>query len=288
GLRHILLDKLNIAKSRRKVVIFTEWKKMINIIARTLRLSKIGFVEITGDTPVKQRRKLISIFEEDESCKIFLATETGGSGLNLQVADTVINFEVPYSALQKNQRLGRIDRIGQRSENLTIINLIAEDSLEEKMAAGLEPENTLTDSLLNPDSEDKVLELTDRDRKDFLTALQETINDMGREKPAEKIIDKPAGGQMLIDFTDEDQEMIELRTSTESKKTVRQPDQQEEIMEGQRIDKQEIDQVLSSGVDFLSNLFKITTGKHINIRKDNLEYDPDTGEITLKFKVTGQ
>jgi SNF2 family DNA or RNA helicase len=64
------------------------------------------------------RGELIRKFESRPECKIFLSTEAGGAGQNLQVADVLINFELPWNPAKKNQRIGRIDRLGQKSENL--------------------------------------------------------------------------------------------------------------------------------------------------------------------------
>ncbi|MCK4502821.1 MAG: DEAD/DEAH box helicase, partial [Desulfuromonadales bacterium] len=136
-LRHILLDKLSLKDSQRKIVIFSEWVRMNHIISRMLRENDIGFVELNGKVPVPKRALLIKEFESNIDCQVFLSTEAGGVGLNLQVADTVINFELPWNPAKKNQRIGRIDRLGQKSEQLTVINLITTNSIESRIADGL-------------------------------------------------------------------------------------------------------------------------------------------------------
>ncbi len=285
-LLHILSDKLNIAKSQRKVVIFTEWKKMINIIARALRLNKIGFVEITGDTPVSKRQELIHRFETEADCKVYLSTESGGNSLNLQVADTIIHFEVPYTTLQKSQRLGRIEDFGKRSGNVTIINLTAEDSLEEKIAGGLEPDKILNENLLSPDSEDVVMELTHDDRKAFLSALRDTIKAMEGKKPAAEVEESRQAGQMLLDFSEENPEVPQVHEVAKDINPDAWPDELLNQPDFRDFDKKEMENVLTSGVDFISNLFRITTGRKIDIRNDKLEYDPEAGEIIIRFKIS--
>jgi SNF2 family DNA or RNA helicase len=96
----------------KKVIIFSEWIRMNNIIGKMLRESNVGFAELNWKIPVKHRGKLIQKFEENKDCKVFLSTEAGGSGLNLQAADTVVNFELPWNPAKKNQRIGRIDLLG--------------------------------------------------------------------------------------------------------------------------------------------------------------------------------
>ncbi len=94
-----------------------------------LREENIGFAELNGSVPVNKRGQLIREFEENRACKVFISTEAGGSGLNLQVADTVINFELPWNPAKKNQRFGRIDRIGQFLEPEIPDSEVAEDSI---------------------------------------------------------------------------------------------------------------------------------------------------------------
>jgi SNF2 family DNA or RNA helicase len=135
-LKYILLDKLDLANLNRKVIIFSEWVKVHKLIGKMLLENKIGFTELNGSVPVKKRGELIRQFEENTDCKVFLSTEAGGSGLNLQVADILINFEVPWNPAKKNQRIGRIDRLGQKSNKLTIYNLITLNSIEQRIAEG--------------------------------------------------------------------------------------------------------------------------------------------------------
>ena len=147
-LKHILLEELNLKENMRKVIIFSEWVKMHKIIARMLRDNNIGFTELNGTIPVKHRGELIRRFEENPQCKVFLSTEAGGSGLNLQVADVLINFELPWNPAKKNQRTGRIDRLGQESGQLTIFKLITRDSIEERIASGLLVKQSLFDGVM--------------------------------------------------------------------------------------------------------------------------------------------
>ncbi|MDR0731415.1 MAG: DEAD/DEAH box helicase, partial [Treponema sp.] len=124
-LEDILLEKLDIKNKDRKVIVFSEWVKMHRLIGKMLRKRGVGFTELNGTVPVKQRGALIKRFEQDRTCKVFLSTEAGGAGLNLQAADTLINFELPWNPAKKNQRIGRIDRLGQKSNKLLIYNLIS-------------------------------------------------------------------------------------------------------------------------------------------------------------------
>lgn len=111
-LKEILVEKMDLKNSPGKIIIFSEWVVMLQLIGRMLHEEGIGFAMLSGKVAVKNRGQLIKKFETDPGCKIFLSSEAGGSGLNLQVADTVIYFELPWNPAKKNQRIGRIDRLG--------------------------------------------------------------------------------------------------------------------------------------------------------------------------------
>ena len=104
-LEHILLEKIDVKNSTRKVIIFSEWTQMLHMIGKMLQRNGIGYAQLSGKVAVKNRGLLVKKFETDEHCKVFLSTEAGGSGLNLQVADTVINFELPWNPAKKISEL---------------------------------------------------------------------------------------------------------------------------------------------------------------------------------------
>lgn len=140
-----------------------------------LRDNNIGFVELNGKIPVKSRSELIHKFETNEQCKIFLSTEAGGSGLNLQVADTLINFELPWNPAKKNQRIGRIDRLGQKSSQLTIFNFITYNSIEQHIAAGLLVKQSLFNSVLGANVRNNFVDFSSKGRSQFIEQLEEFI-----------------------------------------------------------------------------------------------------------------
>src|SRR5262249_19727968 len=74
-----------------KVVVFSQWETMLRKAGEVLDTQKIGYVLLHGGVPGKERRGLLDRFREDAQCRVFLSTDTGGAGLNLQSADTVIN-----------------------------------------------------------------------------------------------------------------------------------------------------------------------------------------------------
>ena len=176
-LEHMLIDKLDVPNKDTKIIIFSEWVKVHKLIGRILRDNNIGFVELNGKIPVKSRGELIRKFESNPQYKIFLSTEAGGSGLNLQVADTLINFELPWNPAKKNQRIGRIDRIGQKGNKLTIYNLITRNSIEQKIASGLLVKQSLFDGVLSKDANTNFVDFSTKGRSQFILQLEEFINE---------------------------------------------------------------------------------------------------------------
>ncbi len=310
-LEYILKEKFDLKNSNRKIIIFSEWKKMNHIIGKMLRDNDIGFVELNGSIPVKKRGKLIEEFENNPSCKVFLSTEAGGVGLNLQVADTVINFELPWNPAKKNQRIGRIDRLGQKSDNLTVINFITRDSIEMKIASGLVLKQNLFDSLLSAGNDTDIVDFSTKGRAQFLTQLQESIGEFIIDKPEQEEV-KP-----VFEPTDEQEEIAELEkgfTETHKEGLIPEYDQDKEAGEKETaeahepstVDKVEkttkdtvddivqeeavadqLEVVLNQGLGFISGIFKMATGNDLTTGKESITIDKKTGEVTMKFKLPG-
>ena len=70
---------------------------------------------------------------DDPGVRVLLTSEVGGEGIDLQRASAIVNYDLPWNPMVVEQRIGRIDRIGQRSERINIVNLVVEDSIEERI-----------------------------------------------------------------------------------------------------------------------------------------------------------
>ena len=86
-----------------------------------------------GGVPSEQRGGLVDRFHADPACRVFLSTDAGGVGLNLQhAAATIINMDLPWNPAVLEQRIGRVHRLGQ-SKSVQVVNFVAEGTIEEKM-----------------------------------------------------------------------------------------------------------------------------------------------------------
>ncbi|MEA3545859.1 MAG: DEAD/DEAH box helicase [Thermodesulfobacteriota bacterium] len=281
-LRHILLDKLDMKQSRRKIVIFSEWVRMNHIISRMLRDNDIGFVELNGKVPVPKRTQLIEEFENNEKCQVFLSTEAGGVGLNLQVADSVINFELPWNPAKKNQRIGRIDRLGQKSEQLTVINLIMQESIETRIADGLLLKQNLFEGVLNNTSNLDSVDFSERGRSQFLQQLEESIEQLAQ--PSEIEEERPVP-PLADDIPDPLSEPTEL--NGQKKPSTTEPAKDSVSAPAPTTSGEQLEQVMNQGMAFLSGLMQMATGQPLQGEDSKIEVDPKTGEVVMRFKLPG-
>jgi SNF2 family DNA or RNA helicase len=116
----------------RKVVVFSEYERMTHLAGKELRELGIGFVSLHGGVPSRQRGALMEKFKNDPNCKVFLSTDAGGVGLNLQAASAVVNFEPPWNPARLEQRIGRVHRLGQ-SRPVHVIHMLTTNSIEERV-----------------------------------------------------------------------------------------------------------------------------------------------------------
>ncbi|GMO33728.1 MAG: hypothetical protein Ta2B_14170 [Termitinemataceae bacterium] len=264
-LEEILFDKLDITNSNRKIIIFSEWIKMHKLIGAMLRKHNVSFAELNGTVPVNARGDLIKTFETNPDCKVFLSTEAGGAGLNLQASDTLINFELPWNPAKKNQRIGRIDRLGQKSNKLTIYNLISRKSIEQQIAAGLLVKQNLFEGVLSNTNKINYVDFSTKGRSQFIKQLEDLLEQQKFEQDS-------------VDQTEEVSPPLKT-TETEKEETVVAADKNPENQTAQ------MESVLNNGMQFLAGLFKMSTGKDFALGDQKIEIDKSTGEVCMRFKL---
>jgi hypothetical protein len=145
-----LIDQLT-AEADRKMVLFSEWTTMLDLIEPLLGRRKLKYVRLDGSVPQKRRQGLIAQFQREADCSLFLSTNAGATGLNLQAANTVINLDLPWNPAILEQRISRVHRMGQRRPVQAFL-LITEETLEEKLLATLSTKHDLAMAALDPES----------------------------------------------------------------------------------------------------------------------------------------
>ena len=131
-----------------KVVIFSQWERMTRLIAQELEQSGVEFVYLHGNVPARERQERVEAFGTDPSVRVFLSTDAGSVGLNLQAASVVINVDVPWNPAVLEQRIGRLHRIGQQ-RGVEVINLISAGTIEEDMLSKLRFKASLFEGVLD-------------------------------------------------------------------------------------------------------------------------------------------
>ena len=285
-----ILDEL-VVENNRKVVIFSEWTTMTFLIGKHLSKVGIPFVELSGRVPVKKRQSLIDEFSTNPECKVFLSTDAGGTGLNLQAADCVINFELPWNPAKLNQRIGRVNRIGQQSKCVNVINLITKSSIEMRIMAGIQLKGELFSGVFDGGVDEVMFDR--KKREEMVNQLREMLGEELEEAVAESIPseelpeDTPhflnpevlKEEEKAEDYTGEEQEATPLsEAAAESPGPVAQSPEQMEA-------------VLNQGMSFISGLLEMATGQKMEATggegEKMVKLDKETGEVTLKFKLPG-
>lgn len=135
-----------------KVVIFSEWEGMLRRVREWAEGQGIGYAWHTGSVDQKRRRAEIQAFRQDPDCRLFLSTDSGGVGLNLQNASVVINCDLPWNPARLEQRIARAWRKHQQRA-VTVVNLVAEDTIEHAMLDTLAVKAKLAEGVLDGDAE---------------------------------------------------------------------------------------------------------------------------------------
>jgi len=136
----------------RKVVLFSEWTTMLDLIEPLLRKHKVNFVRLDGSVPQKQREELVRRFQDDPACGVFLTTNAGSVGLNLQAANTVINVDLPWNPAVLEQRIARAHRMGQQ-QPVQVFILVTEQTIEESLLATIAAKEDLALAALDVESD---------------------------------------------------------------------------------------------------------------------------------------
>ena len=162
-------------------MVFSEYERMTYLAGKELEKLGIGFVSLHGGVPSRNRGALMEKFRRDAECRVFLSTDAGGVGLNLQAASAVINLEPPWNPARLEQRIGRVHRLGQ-AHPVHVVHLLTKDSIEERVWETLKLKKSLFAGVF--DSPTAEVSFAALGRKSVLQAVKEVFADQpGRPKP---------------------------------------------------------------------------------------------------------
>lgn len=130
-----VLDELYAEDRSRKIIIFTEFVATQNYLGNLLRSHNYKTSLLNGSMDIDERNAVINEFRKETD--ILISTDAGGEGLNLQFSNCVINYDLPWNPMKIEQRIGRIDRIGQKHD-VVAYNFILADAIEFRVKEVLE------------------------------------------------------------------------------------------------------------------------------------------------------
>lgn len=131
-----------------KILLFSQFTSMLDIIGKRFEEEKITSYMITGATPKDKRLQLVNKFNNDDTNVFLISLKAGGTGLNLTGADIVIHYDPWWNFAAQNQATDRAHRIGQKN-TVTVYRLIAKGTIEEKIVKLQESKKDLADRVLN-------------------------------------------------------------------------------------------------------------------------------------------
>lgn len=260
-----------------KVVVFSQWLRMTELVERILEQNRIGYVHLNGSVPAKQRKNLLVRFKEDPACQVFLSTDAGGVGLNLQSGSVVINMDIPWNPAVLEQRIGRVHRLGQHKP-VRVINFVSSASIEEKILDLLKFKKSLFAGVLDQDGENVVM-IGESQLKRFMQSVETLTENMEKAGPS---IEKQEEVEKETDQMIAQQENLDLGGSKPS------PMLREKTGEGLET----LKSLFVSGAEFLINLSKSlgqTTSMETRTSPKptgpRISRDPETGESFLKIPL---
>ena len=132
ALRTIIKERQHL--SNNKVMLFSSFRHTLAYLYKHLKADGVRVGMVHGGTPDEERIELRSCFEkpreDSDSLDLLLFSEVGCEGLDYQFCDCIVNYDLPWNPMKIEQRIGRIDRKGQKSEHVTIINLITPGTVD--------------------------------------------------------------------------------------------------------------------------------------------------------------
>ena len=144
-----------------KAVVFSQWERMTEMVEQRVRRMGLGSVRLHGGVPSANRGALIDRFHDDDSIQVFISTDAGGVGLNLQCASVLVNLDIPWNPAVLDQRIARVHRLGQR-QRVQIVLLVAASSYEERVLGLVQGKRVLFDNVVDPEASEDVVGLSKR------------------------------------------------------------------------------------------------------------------------------
>lgn len=171
-----------------KMVVFSQWERMTRMAEHCALGLGLGVLRLHGGVPGDKRGELIRRFHDDDSAQVFIATDAGATGLNLQVATVLVNLDIPWNPAVLDQRIARIHRLGQK-RSVFVVNMLAFEGYEARVLQLVQGKRSLFDNVVDPEAQADVVGLS-RQALDSVLGSLAPAADGG--SPAEAAADPPS------------------------------------------------------------------------------------------------
>jgi len=275
--------------NQEKAVIFSQWERMTRIIGQELDAAGIEYQYLHGGVPSKDRKVLFDTFNQSDTCRVFLSTDAGSTGLNLQAASLIINMDIPWNPAVLEQRIARIHRMGQK-HSVSVINFVSRNTIEHRMLGVLKFKTSLAQGIL--DQGESAIFLSDSKFNTFMKDVEQMtireeetstvavvsdeeesleVKEMAQQEVTEPLIPGDDDFEPLESQPDSTQEEAQPETGKETR-----PDEASEL--------------LAKGFSFLSGLAKSLSTKEgaEQLAHSLVEKDEKTGKTHLKIPVESE
>lgn len=269
-----------------KVVIFSQWERMARLIAAELDKMGVQYEYLHGGVPSEKRKDLMQHFTENPESRVFISTDAGSTGLNLQVASILINIDLPWNPAVLEQRIARIYRIGQQ-RNIQVINMVASQTIEERMLSTLNFKSSLFEGILDNGADSIFLEDSKLDKimdsiKDVVEPTEESqkpATDVASDEVEEVVpSNEPSASDdtapmepqgPMLPFEEPSSEDVSSTETTEIKR------------------EQQPQELLQQGISFFSGLAKTLQSPEATkqLVDSIVKVDEQTGETSLHIPV---
>ena len=261
-----------------KVVIFSQWERMTRLIAYELDKLGVRYEYLHGGVPSKARRDLINNFTDNPDSCVFLSTDAGSTGLNLQAGSIMINLDLPWNPAVLEQRIARIYRLGQE-RNVQVINLVSRGTIEESMLGKLRFKTAMFEGVLD-NGEDTIF----LGNESKFTAMMDTLGEaLDDEKTEEKVTVQTS----TDDVSDEPEPVKEPEPVQEEESVQEEPVKENDPVKEKPESPNPPKELVAQGISFLSGLAATLKSPEATAQlvETLVETDAETGKTSLRIPV---
>ena len=261
-----------------KVVIFSQWERMTRLIAYELDKLGVRYEYLHGGVPSKARRDLINNFTDNPDSRVFLSTDAGSTGLNLQAGSIMINLDLPWNPAVLEQRIARIYRLGQE-RNVQVINLVSRGTIEESMLGKLRFKTAMFEGVLD-NGEDTIF----LGNESKFTAMMDTLGEaLDDEKTEEKVTVQTS----TDDVSDEPEPVKEPEPVQEEESVQEEPVKENDSVKEKPESPNPPKELVAQGISFLSGLAATLKSPEATAQlvETLVETDAETGKTSLRIPV---